>query len=92
MKIPGRTDPSCGNGGVIGEKAGTATSVGDCSEKGALLMNGAVKAGIIATEPHPGSSIETPGMWHGHGRGERARLHNTGSGMIYRNVFNPFGK
>jgi formate dehydrogenase subunit beta len=50
MKVPRQADLACGNWGVIGEKAGKATFVEVCSEKGANLINGAVKAGIISTE------------------------------------------
>jgi formate dehydrogenase subunit beta len=53
-KVPRQADIACGNWGVIGEKAGKATFVEVCSEKGANLLNGAVKAGVIATEaPNP---------------------------------------
>ncbi len=51
MKIPRQADLACGNWGVIGEKAGKATFVEVCSEKGAKLLDGAVKAGVLATEP-----------------------------------------
>ncbi len=54
MKIPRQADLACGNWGVIGDKAGKATFVEVCSEKGANLVNGAVKAGVLATEvPNP---------------------------------------
>jgi formate dehydrogenase subunit beta len=54
MKVPRQADLACGNWGVIGDKAGKATFVEVCSEKGANLLNGAVKAGVIATEaPNP---------------------------------------
>jgi formate dehydrogenase (coenzyme F420) beta subunit len=54
MKIPRQADLACGNWGVIGDKAGKATFVEVCSEKGANLLNAAVKAGAVATEaPNP---------------------------------------
>jgi formate dehydrogenase subunit beta len=49
-KIPRQADLACGNWGVIGDKAGKATFVEVCSDKGANLLNGAVKAKVIATE------------------------------------------
>jgi len=49
-KIPRQADLACGNWGVIGEKAGKATFVEVCSDKGAKLVDGAVKNGILATE------------------------------------------
>jgi len=54
MKIPRQADLACGNWGVIGDKAGNATFVEVCSEKGADLLNKAVSAGALATEaPNP---------------------------------------
>jgi formate dehydrogenase subunit beta len=54
MKIPRQADLACGNWGVIGPRAGKATFVEVCSEKGAALLDGAVKNGILATEaPDP---------------------------------------
>ena len=50
MKIPRQADLACGNWGVIGPRAGKATFVEVCSEKGANLLDGAVKNGILATE------------------------------------------
>jgi formate dehydrogenase subunit beta len=49
-KIPRQADLACGNWGVIGEKAGKATFVEVCSDKGARLLEGAVKSGVLATE------------------------------------------
>ncbi|MDG6251341.1 Coenzyme F420 hydrogenase/dehydrogenase, beta subunit C-terminal domain [Methanocalculus sp.] len=49
MKIPRQADLACGNWGVIGDKAGKATFVEVCSEKGANLVDGAVKAGALET-------------------------------------------
>jgi len=54
MKIPRQADLACGNWGVIGEKAGKATFVEVCSEKGANLLKAAVDAGVLKTEaPSP---------------------------------------
>ncbi len=49
MKVPRQADLACGNWGVIGDKAGKATFVEVCSEKGANLVNGAAKAGTLET-------------------------------------------
>ncbi|MBR1369360.1 formate dehydrogenase [Methanocalculus chunghsingensis] len=49
MKVPRQADLACGNWGVIGDKAGKATFVEVCSEKGANLVNGAAKAGVLET-------------------------------------------
>jgi len=49
-KIPRQTDIACGNWGVIGDKAGKATFIEVCSDKGAELVDAAVKAGALATE------------------------------------------
>lgn len=61
MKIPRQADLACGNWGVIGDKAGKATFVEVCSEKGANLINGAVKNGILATEAANPKGIEIRG-------------------------------
>ncbi|WP_346434796.1 Coenzyme F420 hydrogenase/dehydrogenase, beta subunit C-terminal domain [uncultured Methanoculleus sp.] len=61
MKIPRQADLACGNWGVIGEKAGKATFVEVCSEKGANLLDDAVKAGAVATEPANPKGIEIRG-------------------------------
>src|SRR5512137_570287 len=61
LKVPRQADLACGNWGVIGEKAGKATFVEVCSEKGANLVNGAVKAGILATEAANPKGIEIRG-------------------------------
>ncbi|MDE4907546.1 Coenzyme F420 hydrogenase/dehydrogenase, beta subunit C-terminal domain [Methanogenium marinum] len=53
-KVPRQCDLACGNWGVIGPKAGKATFVEVCSDKGAALLEGATKAGAIETaEPIP---------------------------------------
>ena len=53
-KIPRQCDIACGNWGVIGDKAGKATFVEICSDKGAFVFDGAVKAGVLETcAPNP---------------------------------------
>ncbi len=49
-KIPRQADLACGNWGVIGPKAGKATFIEVCSDKGADLLNKAVAAGVLQTE------------------------------------------
>ncbi len=61
MKIPRQADLACGNWGVIGDKVGNTTFVEVCSEKGALVMNKALEAGAIATEPANPKGIEIRG-------------------------------
>ena len=54
LKVPRKADLACGNWGVIGDKAGKATFVEVCSDKGAALLDAAVKAGVLKTEaPNP---------------------------------------
>jgi formate dehydrogenase subunit beta len=54
MKVPRQADLACGNWGVIGDKAGKATFVEVCSDKGADLLARAVKDGALKTEkPDP---------------------------------------
>jgi formate dehydrogenase subunit beta len=54
LKVTRSADLACGNWGVIGDKAGKATFVEVCSEKGANLLDAAVKAGVLKTEaPNP---------------------------------------
>jgi formate dehydrogenase subunit beta len=65
MKIPRQADLACGNWGVIGEKAGKATFVEVCSEKGANLLNAAIKAGAIKTEAPIPKGIEIRGKVEG---------------------------
>ena len=65
MKIPRQADLACGNWGVIGDKAGKATFVEVCSEKGANLVTQAVKAGILATEPANPKGLEIRGKVEG---------------------------
>ncbi|WP_292366571.1 Coenzyme F420 hydrogenase/dehydrogenase, beta subunit C-terminal domain, partial [Methanoculleus sp. UBA208] len=64
-KVPRQADLACGNWGVIGEKAGNATFVEVCSEKGAQLLDAAAKAGAVATEPANPKGIEIRGKVEG---------------------------
>jgi len=61
MKVPRQADLACGNWGVIGDKAGKATFVEVCSEKGAKLFDSAAKAGAIVTEPANPKGVEIRG-------------------------------
>ncbi|KQC09739.1 MAG: formate dehydrogenase, partial [Methanolinea sp. SDB] len=58
VKVPRQADLACGNWGVIGEKAGKATFVEVCSDKGAKLLDEATNAGVIKTEPANPKGIE----------------------------------
>ncbi len=60
-KVPRQADLACGNWGVIGDKAGKATFVEVCSEKGAELLNKAVAAGAVVTETPNPKAIEIRG-------------------------------
>ncbi len=64
-KIPRQADLACGNWGVIGDKAGKATFVEVCSEKGANLVNGAVSKGILVTEAANPKGLEIRGKVEG---------------------------
>jgi len=64
-KIPRQADLACGNWGVIGDKAGKATFVEVCSEKGANMVSGAVKSGILATEAANPKGLEIRGKVEG---------------------------
>jgi formate dehydrogenase subunit beta len=64
-KVPRQADLACGNWGVIGEKAGKATFVEVCSEKGAKLLNAAAAAGAVGTEPANPKGIEIRGKVEG---------------------------
>jgi formate dehydrogenase subunit beta len=57
-KVPRQADLACGNWGVIGEKAGKATFVEVCSDKGADLLAKAVRGGALATEAPAPKGIE----------------------------------
>ena len=61
MKVPRQADLACGNWGVIGDKAGKATFVEVCSEKGANLLDAAVKAGAVKTDAPNPKGIEIRG-------------------------------
>jgi len=65
VKIPRQADLACGNWGVIGPKAGKATFVEVCSEKGAALLTKAVAANKLATEPANPKGIEIRGKVEG---------------------------
>ncbi len=60
-KIPRQADLACGNWGVIGDKAGKATFVEVCSDKGAALLSKAEAARAIATSPADPKGIEIRG-------------------------------
>ena len=64
-KVPRNADLACGNWGVIGDKAGKATFVEVCSDKGANLVSGAVKSGILATEAANPKGLEIRGKVEG---------------------------
>ncbi|MDG6257786.1 MAG: Coenzyme F420 hydrogenase/dehydrogenase, beta subunit C-terminal domain [Methanomicrobiaceae archaeon] len=64
-KVPREADLACGNWGVIGDKAGRATFVEVCSDKGSDLMAKAMAAGAIATEPANPKGIEIRGKVEG---------------------------
>ncbi|MGA9140589.1 MAG: Coenzyme F420 hydrogenase/dehydrogenase, beta subunit C-terminal domain [Methanocella sp.] len=65
VKVPRQADLACGNWGVIGDKAGKATFVEVCSDKGADLLTGAVAAKKIAVEPANPKGIEIRGKVEG---------------------------
>ncbi len=65
MKVPRQADLACGNWGVIGEKAGKATFIEVCSEKGAKLVDAAVSNGALATEAPNPKGIEIRGKVEG---------------------------
>ena len=58
MKVPRQADIACGNWGVIGDKAGKATFVEVCSDKGARLIDGAIAAKKLAAEPANPKGVE----------------------------------
>jgi formate dehydrogenase subunit beta len=58
LKITRQADLACGNWGVIGDKAGKATFVEACSDKGTSLLEGAIAAGVLKVEPAPEKGIE----------------------------------
>ena len=65
LKVPRQADLACGNWGVIGPRAGKATFVEVCSEKGANLLNGAVKKGILETEAANPKGLDIRGKVEG---------------------------
>jgi formate dehydrogenase subunit beta len=64
-KVPRQADLACGNWGVIGEKAGKATFVEICSDKGADLFSKAVKGGALATCAADPKGLEMRGKVEG---------------------------
>ena len=64
-KVPRQADLACGNWGVIGPKAGKATFIEVCSDKGADLLNKAVAAGVLQTEAPIEKGIEIRGKVEG---------------------------
>ncbi|OPY30587.1 MAG: Formate dehydrogenase subunit beta [Methanocella sp. PtaU1.Bin125] len=64
-KVPRQADLACGNWGVIGDKAGKATFVEVCSEKGAMALNKAIAAGAIESQPAPDKGKEIRGKVEG---------------------------
>ncbi len=58
LKVPRGADLACGNWGVIGDKAGKATFVEVCSDKGANLFDAAVKAGVLKTGAPEAKGLE----------------------------------
>jgi formate dehydrogenase (coenzyme F420) beta subunit len=65
LKIPRQADLACGNWGVIGPRAGKATFVEVCSDKGANLLDGAIKKGILNTEPANPKGLDIRGKVEG---------------------------
>jgi formate dehydrogenase subunit beta len=61
MKIPRGADLACGNWGVMGDKAGKATFIEVCSEKGAALVSAAAAKGAIETAAPEPKGIEIRG-------------------------------
>lgn len=57
-KVPRQADLACGNWGVIGDKAGKATFVEVCSDKGADLISKAVSAKKLDVEAANPKGIE----------------------------------
>ena len=65
MKVPRGADLACGNWGVIGDKAGKATFVEVCSDKGADLITKAVGAKKLETSAADPKGIEIRGKTEG---------------------------
>ena len=53
MKVPRQADLACGNWGVIGDKAGKATFIEVCSDKGAALLSGATGKTVAVEAANP---------------------------------------
>jgi formate dehydrogenase subunit beta len=53
MKVPRQADLACGNWGVIGDKAGKATFIEVCSDKGAELLSGATGKTLAVEAANP---------------------------------------
>jgi formate dehydrogenase subunit beta len=64
-KVPRQADLACGNWGVIGDKAGKATFVEVCSDKGADLLSRAAKDGALNTEAPDPKGLEMRGKVEG---------------------------
>lgn len=64
-KVPRQADLACGNWGVIGDKAGKATFVEVCSDKGADLLSRAAKDGALNTETPDPKGLEMRGKVEG---------------------------
>jgi formate dehydrogenase subunit beta len=64
MKIPRQADIACGNWGVIGDKAGKATFIEVCSDKGAELLSAATGK-TVQTEAANPKGIEIRGKVEG---------------------------
>jgi formate dehydrogenase subunit beta len=65
LKVPRQADLACGNWGVIGPRAGKATFVEVCSEKGVNLLSGAVKKGLLETEAANPKGLDIRGKVEG---------------------------
>lgn len=90
-KIPRQADLACGNWGVIGEKAGKATFVEVCSEKGANLVSKAADAKKIDVESAAQKGIEIRAKVEGAmlKLGEKWRQHDfTALGADLWNIIN----
>lgn len=57
VKIPVSADLACGNWGVVGELAGSATFCEVINEKGKLLLDTAIEAGYVEVRPADEKSI-----------------------------------
>ncbi|MDO9539489.1 MAG: Coenzyme F420 hydrogenase/dehydrogenase, beta subunit C-terminal domain [Methanocalculus sp.] len=64
-KVPRQADLACGNWGVIGDKAGKATFVEVCSDKGATLVSKASAAGAVVTSAADPKGIAIRGKVEG---------------------------